>query len=92
MSDSTLTPRDEITPAMIKAAWVVARRFWPSKVVEYVPCKACGQTKGLRLLETSAHVTEPTPGFREAITAALKARDSASVGEANTTTKELTDG
>ena len=64
-----------ITPAMLKAAWVEARRFWPSKVVEFHDCKACRQTKGFRVVETCIRVDEPQPGFREAIEAALKARD-----------------
>lgn len=59
---------------MVKAAWVVARRFWPQQVVEYRPCKACGQLKGLRRVEVSGGVSEPMPGFREAIEAALRAR------------------
>lgn len=63
----------EITPIMLKAAWVEARRWWPRKVVETVPCEACGQTKGFRIIETSIHVDEPQPGFAEAIKAALAA-------------------
>lgn len=67
----------EVTPAMIKAAWVEARRWWPHKVVEMVDCKACKQVKGLRVLETSIKVDEPQPGFREAIEAALNERGKA---------------
>ena len=63
----------EVTPAMVKAAWLVARRWWPRKVVEYRRCKACKQVAGLRVLETAILVDEPQPGFREAIEAALKA-------------------
>jgi len=65
----------EVTPAMVKAAWVVARQWWPRKVVERVECRACRQAKGFAVLETSIAVTEPTPGFREAIEAALAARE-----------------
>ncbi len=64
-----------VTPAMLKAAWVLARRWWPHRVVELVDCPVCRQPKGLRVLETSLKVDEPTPGFREAIEAALQARD-----------------
>lgn len=63
-----------VTPEMLKAAWIEARKFWPAKVVEFHDCKACRQTKGFRVVETCIRVDEPTPGFREAIEAALKAR------------------
>lgn len=66
---------NEVTPEMIKAAWVVARQWWPKRTVELVDCKACKQSKGLRVLETCIKVDEPTPGFREAIEAALRVRD-----------------
>ena len=49
----------EVTPKMIKAAWVEARRWWPKKVVEMQPCKACRQVAGLRVLETCILVDEP---------------------------------
>lgn len=62
-----------VTPAMVKAAWIEARRWWPRKVVEMVPCKACNQAKGYRVLETCILVDEPQPGFREALEAALRA-------------------
>lgn len=62
-----------MTPAMIKAAWVEVRRWWPRKVVEMVPCAACRQAKGYRVLETAILVDEPMPGLREALEAALKA-------------------
>jgi len=64
----------EVTPMMLKAAWNVARQFWPRQVVELRPCKACGQAKGLRVLECSRTLTKPLPGFREAIEAAFAAR------------------
>jgi len=64
-----------ITPAMLKAAWVEARRWWPSKVVEMRACPACRQSKGLRVLETCILVDTPQPGFKEAITAALAASE-----------------
>lgn len=60
-----------ITPIMLKAAWVEARRWWPRKVVEVVPCKACGAVKSYRVVETCILVDEPAPGFREAIEAAM---------------------
>lgn len=66
---------EPVTPMMLKAAWVVARGFWPRKVVEMVDCKACRQAKGYRVLETCIRVEEPTPGFREAIEAAFAARE-----------------
>lgn len=65
----------EVSPAVIKTAWVEARRWWPRKVVETVPCKACGQVKGYRVLETCILVDEPQPGFAEAIRAALAAKE-----------------
>lgn len=65
---------EQVTPLMVKAAWAVARQFWPRHVAEMRPCKACGQVKGLRIIECSRTITEPLPGFREAITAALEAR------------------
>lgn len=65
----------EVTPAMLKAAWVEVRRWWPRKVVDMVPCKKCGQVKSLRVVETCILVDEPMPGFKEAIQAALKARE-----------------
>jgi hypothetical protein len=61
-----------ITPTAIKAAWVEVRRWWPRKVVEVVPCKACGAVKGYRVVETAILVDEPAPGFREAVEAALE--------------------
>ena len=64
-----------VTPIMLKAAWLEARKWWPKKVVELVDCKACKQTKGLRVLETAILVSEPMPGFREVIEAALNARE-----------------
>ena len=63
----------DVTPEMLKAAWVEARRWWPRKVVEMTACKACRQTAGLRVLETCIRVDEPQPGFKEAISAALSA-------------------
>lgn len=66
-----------VTPAMLKAAWVEARRWWPRKVVEMTDCAACRQVKGYRVLETCIRVDEPQPGFREAIEAALRARAAA---------------
>ncbi len=56
----------QITPRMLKAAWVEARRWWPYKVVE--------QAKSYTVKETAIAVDEPQPGFREAITAAFRAR------------------
>lgn len=61
-----------VTPAMLKAAWVEARRWWPRQVVEFHRCEACKQSAGFRVLETCILVDEPAPGFREAIEAALK--------------------
>lgn len=63
----------EITPIMLKAAWVEARRWWPKKTVEYHDCKSCRQTKGIRVVETSILVDTPQPGFKEAMQAMLKA-------------------
>ncbi len=77
------SPHDEITPAMLKAAWVEVRRWWPRKVAAMVDCKACGQEKGYRVIETCIRVDEPQPGFREAITAALRACEVATRDEAN---------
>lgn len=59
--------------ALLKAAWAVARQFWPRKVVEFYECPACRQPKTLRMLETAIRVEEPMPGFKEAIEAALAA-------------------
>lgn len=55
-----------VTPAMVKAAWVEARRWWPRKVIQ----------DGRRMIvaETCITVDDPQPGFREAIEAALAAR------------------
>lgn len=63
---------EQVTPAMLKAAWLEARRWWPRKVVAMVDCAACKQPKGYRVLETCILVDEPQPGFKEAITAALE--------------------
>lgn len=63
-----------VAPLMIKAAWAEVRNWWPHKVVEMKPCKACGQVKGFRVIETCINVSEPQPGFKEAIEAALRAR------------------
>jgi hypothetical protein len=60
-----------VTPEMLKAAWIEARRWWPRNVAEMQPCSACRQTKGYRMIETCILVSEPQPGFREAIEAAL---------------------
>lgn len=57
---------DAVTPAMLKAAWVEARRWWPRKIVQ--------DGKRYIVIETCILVDEPTPGFREAIEAALAAR------------------
>jgi hypothetical protein len=68
-----MTDRIDVTPAMLKAAWLVARNAWPSRVVERgKPC-TCSNPKRLVVLETSLHVEEPTPAFCEAIKAALAA-------------------
>lgn len=62
-----------IMPAMVRAAWIEARRWWPRKVAEVVACKACGRPKAFVVTETAILVDEPMPGFREAIEAALRA-------------------
>lgn len=63
----------EVTPLMVKAAWVEARKWWPRKVAEFHRCKACKQSVGLRVLETCVLVDEPQPGFKEALQAAWAA-------------------
>ena len=57
----------DVTPAMIKAAWVEARRWWPRRIVE--------TDKGFRVKETSILVDAPQPGFGEALKAALAMRE-----------------
>lgn len=54
-----------VTPAMVKAAWCEARRWWPRKIVQ--------DGKRFVVVETCIAVDEPQPGFREAIEAALAA-------------------
>ena len=61
----------EVTPAMIKAAWVEARRWWPQKVVEVQAGQKVAQAHYFRVVETAILVDEPQPGFAEAIRAAL---------------------
>jgi len=63
----------DVTPIMLKAAWNEARKWWPYRVVEAKKCPACGQSKGFVVHQTSIHVDEPQPGFKEAIEAALRA-------------------
>lgn len=64
----------EVTPMMIKAAWVEARRWWPREIAEAKKCTACGCKKGgFRVIETCILVDQPTPGFAEAIRAAFAA-------------------
>ena len=58
-----------VTPQMLKAAWVEARRWWPRKVVELYP----GTDRArYHVVETCILVDEPLPGFREALEAAFK--------------------
>lgn len=56
----------EVTPAMVKAAWVEARRWWPREIVR--------DGNRFIVVETCTTVDDPQPGFREAIEAALAAR------------------
>lgn len=66
----------DVTPLMVKAAWAEARRWWPHEIVEAKKCPACGCKKGgYRVVETCILVDQPQPGFREAIEAALRAKD-----------------
>lgn len=62
---------------MLKVGWLVARRWWPAKVVQVYDWKACKQTARLKVVETAILVDEPMPGFKEAIEAALAAREEA---------------
>lgn len=62
-----------ITPAMVKAAWIEARRWWPQKVVEVQAGQKVAQAHYFRVVETAILVDEPAPGFKEAIEAAMKA-------------------
>lgn len=63
----------EVTPAMIKAAWVEARRWWPQKVVEVQAGQKVAQAHYFRVVDTAILVDEPQPGFAEAIRAAFDA-------------------
>lgn len=66
----------EITPMMIKAAWVEGRRWWPHKVVEAEAGQKVAQVHYFRVVETCILVDEPQPGFAEAIRAALASIES----------------
>lgn len=78
------------SPLAIKAAWLVARVFWPQRVTLAKPCKVCGQHKrGYRVVETSVAVDEPSNGFREAIEAALLVMQRERNGEKPSPTPEI---
>ena len=64
-----------LAPAAIKAAWVEARRWWPRKVVEVQAGQKVAEAHYFRVVETAILVDEPTPGFREAIEAAMRHKE-----------------
>lgn len=79
-----------LSPLAVKAAWLVARVWWPQKVVEAKPCKVCGQAKrGFRVVETCIAVAEPVHGFREALEAALLVEQRERNGEKPQETPEI---